>query len=401
MDPALHWGSGIHLHRLLHVDIAGILDIARSRSSKGSFMVRSVRCISVSRARHVLSGLGVIAGALFVAAPASAQTTPTVTVGAGMRTSITHTAPDGGDDSDKVALDSARIYLGGKVTDNTNFMFNTEYNGADNAVGILDAAAQFAFSEKFNIWAGRFLPPSDRANLYGPFYANHWAVYTDGVQDGYPFIFQGRDNGVMYWGQFDKVKVSAGAFDGASATGSDNLLAAGRVQVDLWDPEAGYYLNGTYYGAKDLLAIGVAGQVQDGEGSLDTKSAFNVDFLLEKKVPGGGAFTIEAEYAKYDKLGGYNGRYAESDGGYVLAAYLFPQMVGSGRFQVLGKFAAAKFEEGLTIVDPDYTQKTTEINLNYIIKEFNSRVMMFFKNTDFDAVGTNNKQFGVGLQIQM
>ena len=95
-------------------------------------------------------------------------------------------------------------------------MFNTEYNGAGNDVDVLDAAAQFEFSDKFNVWVGRFLPPSDRANLYGPYYAHHWAVYTDGVQDGYPFIFQGRDNGAMYWGQFGKVKLSGGAFDGAS-----------------------------------------------------------------------------------------------------------------------------------------------------------------------------------------
>ena len=73
----------------------------------------------------------------------------------------------------------------------------------------------------FNIWAGRFLPPSDRANLYGPFYAHEWDVYTDGIQDGYPVVFQGRDNGVMYWGTFaKKVKVSVGAFDGRSATGN-------------------------------------------------------------------------------------------------------------------------------------------------------------------------------------
>jgi hypothetical protein len=28
-------------------------------------------------------------------------------------------------------------------------------------------------------------------------------------------------------------------------------------------------------------------------------------------------------------------------------------------------------------------------------------VMMFYKDTRFDAVKTNNKQFGVGLQLQM
>ena len=72
-----------------------------------------------------------------------------------------------------------------------------------------------------------------------------------------------------------------------------------------------------------------------------------------------------------------------------------------GRFEVLGKFAKARFREGITPLDPDYDQKTTELNLNYVIKQFNARVMMFFKDTRFDAVRTDFKQFGVGLQLQM
>jgi hypothetical protein len=231
---------------------------------------------------------------LLAAAPLYAQTTPTVSVGAGVQTSFVHTEPDGGEGTDAFPLDHIRLYVSGTASEKITFMFNTDYYGADNTVGVMDAVAQFAFSPKFNIWAGRFLPPSDRANLYGPFYANHWAVYTDGVEDGYPFIFQGRDNGVMYWGQFDKVKVSGGAFDGATATGDSSVLAAGRVQVDLWDAEAGYYLNGTYYGDKNLLAFGLAGQVQ-----ADDKSAWSFDFLLEKKLSdAGGTVTIESEYAK-------------------------------------------------------------------------------------------------------
>ena len=58
----------------------------------------------------------------------------------------------------------------------------------------------------------------------------------------------------------------------------------------------------------------------------------------------------------------------------------------AGKFQVLGKYAQANFSEGITAVDPDYDQKTTEINFNYIIKDFNARVMIFFKNTRFNAV---------------
>jgi hypothetical protein len=282
------------------------------------------------------------------------------------------------------------------VTSNIKFMFNTDYTGADNDVNVLDAVARLEFSPKFNVWFGRFLPPSDRANLYGPYYAHHWSVYTDGVQDGYPFIYQGRDNGVAYWGQFGKVKVSGGVFDGESATRDDTVISAGRVQIDFWDPEDGYYLNGTYYGDKNLLAIGVAGQAQGGD-----KGAYSVDFLLERKVTGGGAFSVEAEWAKYDGLGGYNANYGLNDGGYMLGAFLFPRMYGPGRLELLGKYAHARFRDGIRPIDIDYDQDTTEVNVNYVIKQFNARLMVFFKNTSFDAVRTDFNQFGVGLQLQM
>jgi len=321
---------------------------------------------------------------------------PAISIGAGVQTSFVHTETDGSDGSDAFPLNSVRLYVSGNATKNIKLMFNTEYNGPDNTVRVLDAAGQFAFSDKFNVWVGRFLPPSDRANLYGPYYSHHWAVYSDGVQDGYPFIFQGRANGAMYWGQFGKVKLSGGAFDGTTLTGDDTLLAAGRVQVDFWDAEGGYYLNGTYYGDKNLLAIGAAGQVQG-----EDKSAYNVDFLLERKVKGGGAYTVEAEWAKYDRLGGYSGRYGTDDGGYILGAYLFPKMVGQGRFEALGKYAEARFREGITPLDPDYNQKTTELDLNYVIRQFNARIMIFYKDTRFDAVRTDNKQIGVGVQLQM
>ena len=322
---------------------------------------------------------------------------PPVTVGAGVQTSYVHTSPDGGASTDTFPLNSVRLYVNGSATSNIKFMFNTEYDGAGDHVVVMDAAAQYRASDQFNIWVGRFLPPSDRANLYGPYYSNEWAVYSDGLQDGYPFVAIGRDNGVMYWGQFDKVKVSGGAFDGATATGNKTVLGAGRVQVDFWDPEGGYYLNGTYYGAKNLLAIGLAGQVQGSNSK-----AWTGDFLLEKKVPGGGAFTIESEYAKYSKLGGYNNRYLESDGAYGLASYLFPPAMGmTGKFEVMGKFAQANFSQGLTLLDRNYSQKTTEVNFDYIIKDFNARVMLFYKDTRFDAVQTNDKQVGVGFQVQM
>jgi hypothetical protein len=353
-------------------------------------MERTVKVLK----RCVIGSLLVLGSAASVRAQDAPLPPPKI--GAGLRASFVHTAPDESDSYDRFLLDSARLYINGSVTPKLAFTFNADYNSSTNDVGVLDAVAQYTFSPRANIWVGRFLPPSDRSNLYGPYYANHWSVYSDGVQDGYPSIFQGRDNGAMYWGQFGKVKVSGGLFDGASITSDDNLIAAGRVQVDLWDPEPGYYQNATYYGDKNILAIGAATQVQG-----EDRSAYSLDFLIERKVAGGGAVTVEAEWTKYDGLGGYNSRYGDSDGGYVLGSYLFPKMVGQGRFQVLGKFAHARFREGTRLVDFDYDQDTTELNLNYVMRQFNSRLMFFFKNTSFDAVQTDFKQVGIGWQIQM
>ena len=332
---------------------------------------------------------------LIFVSPLTAQVNlPPVTVGGGLRTSFAHTEPDAGAATDKFLVDSVRLYVNGSATKEIKFMFNTEYDGISNKVGVLDAVARLEVSPTFNIWAGRFLPPSDRANLYGPYYAHHWNVYTDGVQNGHPFVFQGRDNGIAYWGDFaKKVKVSIGAFDGASATGNSDpdIIGAARVQIDFWDEESGYYLNGTYYGDKNLLAIAGATQLQSG------KTATTVDFLLERKI-GGGAVSIESEYANYNRLGGYDPAYAKSEGGYVLASYLIPKTVGVGKFEVLGKYAKADFTQGVT---PNYHQKTTEVNFNYVIKQFNARVMSFYKDTKFNRQRTDFWQAGVGLQIQM
>lgn len=272
-------------------------------------------------------------------------------------------------------------------------MFNTEYDGPTNKIGVLDAVAQFEFSPHINIWAGRFLPPSDRANLYGPYYANQWGVYTDGIQDGYPFVFQGRDNGVLYWGDFaKKIKVSIGAFDGPTATGNRKILGAARVQIDFWDKEDGYYLNGTYYGDKNLLAVGGATQFQGGN------TAATIDFLLEKKLPNNGVVSVESEYSNYNGLGGYQAAYSNSQGAYGLASYLFAKKVGIGQFQLLGKYAKADFTHGTNV---SYDQKTTEINVNYVIKQFKARVMTFYRDTRFNRVVPNFWQAGVGLQVQI
>jgi hypothetical protein len=330
---------------------------------------------------------------------------PAVSVGAGMRTSFESESPDGaGKTTDDFDLNSIRLYISGSVTNNIKFTFNTEYTGdtgsGDNRIEVMDAIARFESSDEFNIWAGRFLPPSDRANLHGPYYANEWSTFIDGVQDGYASVAVGRDDGIAYWGQFfdDRLSVSGGGFSIPSTFGTANIVWAERVQVDLLDPEKGYYVNGTYYGDKDVLAVGVAAQ------ELGKKNAYDVDFLFEKKLGDAGMVSVQGEYAKYE-FGGYTG--AKSDGGFGLVSYLFPQVIGIGKVEVLAKYAKTTYD----FDDEDDTfagsvgQKTDVVELGYIIKEFNARVSLFYNKVQFDQnnfVGlTGYKVFGVGLQLQM
>jgi hypothetical protein len=338
---------------------------------------------------------------LLTIAPASwgQLTLGPVTVGAGLQTGFDHIdTTGGGGTDDQFAVDHARIYINGNVTQDISFMFNTDYDSVTNQLEVLDAVAQFNFAPEFHLWAGRFLEPSDRANLYGPFYSQEWLTFTDGVQDGYPSIYQGRDNGVMYWGDFfqQRMKVSVGAFDGKSATGQGEVLGAARVQFDFWDKEDGYYLNGTYYGDKNILSIGGATQYQDG------RTAATVDFLLSKKLHNAGVITIESEYADYNGLGGYNAEYLKSQGAYGTLSYLFPKVVPigklRGKFELLGKYAKADFTHGTGV---NYDQKTTEVNFDYVIKEFNARVMSFYEDIDYNNLKQDTWQAGVGLQIQI
>ncbi|MEJ0005803.1 MAG: porin [Steroidobacteraceae bacterium] len=324
-----------------------------------------------------------VAAVLGMAALASASAAladdaaPTVSVGAGMRTSFASSKPDGGNSSNDFDLNSIRLYVSGSVTNDIKFTFNTEYTGdvsGDNKVQVMDAIARFEFSDEFNIWAGRFLPPSDRANLHGPYYSNEWSTFIDGVQDGYASVAVGRDDGIAYWGQFleDKLTASAGLFSIPSSFGSGHVVEAERLQLDLWDAEKGYYVNGTYYGDKDILALGVAGQ------ELRSKSAYSVDFLMEKKLGDLGMVSVQGEYAKYE-FGGYAAD--KSDGGYGLVSYLFPQVIGIGKFEVLAKYAKTTYDYGEdddSEIVGSIGQKTKIFEIGYIIKEFNARVSLFY-----------------------
>ncbi len=316
-------------------------------------------------------------------------------------------AANGDDRSNDFSLNSARLYVSGSLNKYIKGMLNTERSGGGQGNWeVIDANVQLQLTPEIAIWAGRFLSPSDRANMAGPYYSSgggggYWANISS--RYGWNGGVIGRDEGVAFVGSFleDKVAVSFGAFEGdnifrfsgvgaqsessAAATAlnaDDNLMYAGRVQVALWDSEPGYYGTGNYFGAKDVLTVGIAGrQKSDGAISLTDVgdySSYSIDFLMEKKNVGPGTLSLEAAYYDYDTDKVFLAE--EGDAYYVGAGYLFNQQVGWGKFMPF-----ARYQE----FDADNNVKTDryDIGVNYVMAPYNAIISAEYQNTGLSGSG--------------
>lgn len=332
--------------------------------------------------------------------------TKSISVGVGIRTSfnaIEGAAPDGSSRSKDFALDSARLFIGGQMLPIVSFEFNTEYDGVGAGdVQIMDAVLKFAFNDYFNLWAGRFLPPSDRSNLSGPYFLNAWDFPF--VQ-AYPNLAVGRDNGLAVWGQMNKgqFKYQVGAFEGLGDTPggpnqSDSLLYAARLVLNLWDPEPGYYNSSTYYGDMNVLAFGLTAMTQsDAVGTAATPgdfSGWSLDVLAERKLGGAGVGTIEGAYYDYD-TDDIAATTPQGDGYFLLVSYLLPQPMGTGKLQPMVRYQS--FDTDLTSVE----HTRTDVGLNYIISGHNARISALFFSDDPGGGASSFNGFKLGLQFQI
>ncbi|MBY0246951.1 MAG: OprO/OprP family phosphate-selective porin [Nitrospiraceae bacterium] len=377
-----------------------------------------------------------------------------ISIGMGIRTSfnaIENGSANRHEYSNDFKVDNARIYINGSIHKYVKFTFNTDcFNcnvgagtgfGGNSSIGLLDAIGKFEFDEKFNIWVGRTLMPSERGELNGPFYQ---ATY-DGFRT--PFFpadqsgnfpgnaasngagnggLYGRDNGAVFFGKFHPfgthllyaAAVSTGVRGGPNQGSS--LMYTGRLQWNFLNDEdnPGYYTSGTYYGtAGDIVAI--AGNVQhqkDGAGSPTAGTSdftgLSVDLLIEKLLPNNmGVFTFNGEFkrffANYGLASAANGadsfRVFNGDSWSVNALYLIPQQVGIGRFQPYVRFVS---------IDPRYSamRQEFEYGVNYIIAGHNARISAYGRYGDITtkslvdysptAAGDKVDSFHVALQMQ-
>jgi len=339
-------------------------------------------------------------------------------------------AANGNDRSNDFALNSARLYLSGSLNKYIKGMLNTErsgggtdLNGSGANVEVIDANVQLQITPEIAIWAGRFLSPSDRANMAGPYYSSgggggYWANISS--RYGWNGGVIGRDEGVAVVGSAmdDHIGYSFGLFEGdnifrfsgvgaqsensaaATALGADdNLMYAGRLQVAFWDAEPGYYGTGNYFGAKDILTVGIAGrQKSDGAISLVAKgdyTSYSIDFLMEKKNVGPGTVSLEAAYYDYDTDKVFLAE--EGDAYYVGAGYLFNKQIGWGKFMPF-----ARYQE----FDADNNVKTdrVDVGVNYVMAPYNAVISAEYQNTGLSgsgvAAGANKNVDAVLISMQ-
>jgi hypothetical protein len=349
-----------------------------------------------------------------------------MSIGIGARTSFTaieDASPSGDDWSNDFNLDSARIYINGQITKNIGFEFNTECFWCssnapfDTEYGILDAIAKFEFSPAFNVWAGRMLVPADREEMSGPYYANiwNWAKTPFGPADwgedhgtGNAGLY-GRDEGVTVWGRLgeeERFTYALGVFEGYESAGAgdadpdDNFLYAGRFSYNFLNVEKapGYYTGSTNYGAAgDIFTVSVAFQYEEDAagtvGDLGDFTGLYADIMYENVLENEGVLTVEAAYKDFDLDGKTNAfGLFEGDSWKVTGLYLFPQVVGIGKFQPYIAYSEVDPETGAD-------SETFDVGFNYLISGFNSRVMVSYSNTDVSG-GSDTDMFIVGYQFQ-
>jgi hypothetical protein len=319
----------------------------------------------------------------------------TLNYGVGLRAAPGYTIQGSGSpdkDSAGVKTLDVRPYISGQVHPLLKFEGNLDLNNGDQGrIHVLDAVVKVEPHDLFNVWMGRFLPPSDRANLSGPYYQNAWNFPPVNF---YPAIYAGRADGAAVWGMVDKgrFKYQGGVFTLGSNTPSDQLIYAGRLVFNFLDPEPGYYNSSTYYGAKDVLALGGVIQYQQKGASdfvptdMRDLTAFNLDLLFEKRLPIGDTISLEGAFYNFNKGG-------QGRSFFALASYLFGTKTGFGQFQPMARYTQ------FTPTGGGDSTKFIDGGINYIIDGHKARLALVVQNVNPPGIASSTT-VQLGVQIQ-
>ena len=309
-------------------------------------------------------------------------------------------------------LDNARIYFEGKMGDKLTANLNTDINNAQglsdpDEVRILDAVIDYKIFDTVSIKFGRFLPPTDRSNLSGPFFLNAWEFPFVQFANGYYDIFQGRDDGVALYGDRGEdvqVKWSVGLFEGydtAGVAGDDHLWLVSRVVLNFLDREEGYFNESTYYGEKDIAALGFTYSNQnDAHGGGMDYTAWSLDALFETVVDSGGVVTAEAAYYDRDHDDSTVGVGLQGEGYFILGSYLFADSTSIGNFDGRLQSSIRYQESDRDVPGVGAREHQVDYSLSYVIHGHSARVSVILQDINLSGGVEDQQNLIIGGQIR-
>jgi hypothetical protein len=358
---------------------------------------------------------------------------PKLNVGVGLRTGLTLDMHDEQSDSASLYLDDGlvdqllvRPYLSGQLNEHVGFAANFEA-GTPGGLGfeVMDAMVQLRVVDELQFWIGQHIPANDRNNMNGPFYHNLWNFPI--VVQSHPFDRAARDRGITAWGllaegaltyylsvvDLQTPAASADSTNALEGSGIGNARYAGRVTVNLWEPDGMYYSSGTYFGKKDVLALGLVAQYQAGVypvtpgTDLDNDySGFSADLFMEKNLGTGGTVTFEAGYWNLEGVGeDYVVNAGTRDQGRGVAGPV-PGSSYMAAFSWLspGKVGAGQLQPGARMQVGDYgTDKTyaLDVGIGYIVDGFNHRWHLNYRHQEAGDAAPPDNWLQIGAQVQL
>ncbi len=309
------------------------------------------------------------------------------------------------------APENIRLYTVSQVHKNVQVEFNTELQGDGQSINLLDVVVKLDLGV-FDLWVGRQLPPSDRANMDGPFYLNAaWSypmVQSFGNQ-GCAGCNGARDNGMAFHGEVNggKFKWAYGVFEGLAggADQADNVRHAASLTYAFDDAEPGFYSGSTYFGSKKITTVNLAMHHEnDGVGTAADQGDFtgySADVLIERTLGNGAVVDLEGAYYDWDADDKFDDIITQGNSFFVLASYLIPGKSSIGGIE--GQFQPYARYQGYNRDMKNDTGRTgyrsnTEAGVNYVIDGFNAKVTALWSQAD-DVTSVDS--YILGMQFQL
>jgi hypothetical protein len=216
-----------------------------------------------------------------------------------------------------VDTDFANLFLAQNVTTTDAMGMMVTNSGVKNTPGmnIQDAFITFkAMGDMVKIDAGYMLPPLAHNAVQGATTLYSWDYFFYTFRTGAMAPFNnsaspvGRDAGVQLRGLVadNRLEYRLGLFQGLRApqTATDSVSrnffrVAGRLQLNLMDPETGFFYAGTYLGTKKVVSVGASFDFDDTSDTTAYKY-FAGDVLVDLPLGPAGVLTAQVNVAYWN-----------------------------------------------------------------------------------------------------